>query len=209
MKIANYQNTDKFWFEEGWKTFAEQNKLAYNDHMLFKFDGESTFDFELFDEHDDKKEYVRIPNSVEEKGKEQLDGMEPEQVFPESESMVGERGNVHSEPVESESQLQLEPRSEERQDPQGPEEQQEMQLYSGVEPQLEPETEDRQDMQLDQGQRDGEDNTRPRRTVRQRRGKINCKKISFFEFEPGNTMVIGQNIKSNKYLLNSSSNNMN
>ncbi|XP_074325698.1 B3 domain-containing protein REM21-like [Apium graveolens] len=117
VKIAHDQSTDEFWFEQGWRTFAEQNKLDHNDNILFMFDGASTFDIELFDEYGDVKECMRIRNSEEEKRIEQL----------EFESMLclGEQGNMPSESVESESQLQ-QPR------------------------QLEPETEERQDMQLDQ-----------------------------------------------------------
>lgn len=166
LKIAHYPNTDAFWFEKGWRTFAVQNKLAYNDLMLFKFDGKSTFEFQLFDEHDYEKEYVRIGKSEEEKRKEQLDGMETEHVFPEFESMQGERGNMHPEPVSEEWQQQP-----------NLEEQQEMQFQSEVGMQLEPEPQERQDMQLEQQSSDREEITRSRRTVRQRRGKLIEKNI--------------------------------
>ncbi|KAK1395073.1 hypothetical protein POM88_014129 [Heracleum sosnowskyi] len=81
----------------------------------------------LFDEHDDEKEYVRIRSWEKEKRKEQLDGMETEHVFPEFESTLGlgERGNMHHEPVELESEPQLQPQSEERKQQTDPKEQQE------------------------------------------------------------------------------------
>lgn len=104
VKVAHYQNTDKFWFEEGWKIFVKQNKLACNDCILFKYDGKSIFSFKLFDENDDEKEYMRIPNS-----KDQLQDMVLEQmVLSETEQEPKQQRNMHSGPVESELEPRLE-----------------------------------------------------------------------------------------------------
>lgn len=141
VKVAHYQNTDKFWFEKGWSKFVEQNKVAYKDLFVFKYDGESTFDFKLFDENGDEKEYIRIPNSEEEKEKEQFYDMELEQVVPEPE----EQRNIHPEPVDSELELHLEQQLNDR--PQQPEpepepEEQDMHHQSEAELQLEPDLEE-------------------------------------------------------------------